>query len=245
MDFPGSSPTVSSPMSVVAGVRPIATRTASPTTSLPSSSSTVVGPSPSRRTSVTPVPSRTSTPSRPSDSATSSPANGSSRSSSPCPRTTRVTDEPSIAQAVASSQPTTPPPSTTSRGGTSFALVPSRLVQGRASRRPGIGGTLAVVPVATTTACRAVSRSGPSPPSTATALTPVSRPCPRITSTPAPCAQSTWPASLQWEVNWSRRSRTRVASRSPVTAAPAPGRSRTCASTSPSRSSALLGMHAQ
>ena len=40
-------------------------------------------------------------------------------------------------------EPTTPPPSTSSRRGAASALVASRLVHGRASRRPGAGGTVA------------------------------------------------------------------------------------------------------
>ena len=59
--------------------------------------------------------SRTSTPSARSAAATRSPANGSSAGSSRGPRCSSVTAEPSRRKAWASSQPTTPPPSTPSR----------------------------------------------------------------------------------------------------------------------------------
>ena len=59
------------------------------------------------------------------------------------------------------------------------AFVTSRLVHGRASRRPGTGGTAAVVPVASTTAWRAVSICWCRPArSTSTVASPVSRAVP-------------------------------------------------------------------
>ncbi len=73
----------------------------------------------------------------------------------------RTTSAPSEFHACASSQPTGPPPITIRLSGTSFAVVPSRLVHGSASARPGIGGSEAVVPVATITALRAVRTSSP------------------------------------------------------------------------------------
>ena len=104
------------------------------------------------------APRRTSTPSSRSDASTCSLANGSSRSISRSPRWISVTFEPSAPQACAISTPTTPPPRIASRGGTALAVVASRFVQGCASRRPGMSGTSAVEPVATTTARRAGER---------------------------------------------------------------------------------------
>ena len=75
-------------------------------------------------------PSRTSTPARAATRPTASPAAGSSAGSSRSPRSTRVTCEPSRRQAVAISQPTTPPPRMSSRPGASLALVASRGVHG-------------------------------------------------------------------------------------------------------------------
>ena len=58
-------------------------------------------------------------------------------------------------------------------------LVTSRDVHGSASRRPGMSGTVAVVPVASTTACRAIRvRTQPSVPMTSTDFSPASRPWP-------------------------------------------------------------------
>ena len=110
-----------------------------------------------------------------------------------------------------------------------------------------MSGTAAVVPVASTTACRAVSvRTQPSLPVTSTAFSPASRPCPRTTSIPAPCAHFTWLASSWSLVNESLRRSTAAASmlRSPTSAA-TPGMCRAASSTSIGRNSALLGMQAQ
>ncbi|WP_280510883.1 FAD-dependent oxidoreductase, partial [Nocardia farcinica] len=53
---------------------------------------------------------------------------------------------------AAAPPPPTPPPMIATRPGTSCRLVASREVHGSASRRPGVSGTLAFVPVASTTA---------------------------------------------------------------------------------------------
>ena len=71
--------------------------------------------------------------------------------------TTVTSRAPSRFQAWAISHPTTPPPRTSSRSGTAFALTMSRLSQARTSRRPSIGGTSAEEPVAITTALVASS----------------------------------------------------------------------------------------
>ena len=68
----------------------------------------------------------------------------------------RVTSSlPSVRQASAISQATTPPPMMTRRRGTAWALVASRLVQTPADSMPGIGGIDARLPVQTATAWRA------------------------------------------------------------------------------------------
>jgi hypothetical protein len=102
-----------------------------------------------------------------------------------------VTDAPNRLTAWAISTPTAPPPSTSSRRGTSVSPVTSRSVQmPGSSRSPGTSGMKASAPVATTT-CRAVYVV----PSTTTAPGPASRPDPRMTSMPAPRAHATCPAS--------------------------------------------------
>jgi hypothetical protein len=64
--------------------------------------------------------------------------------------------------------------------------VAARLSQGRTSARPGTGGSTARLPVATTTARRAVT-SGP--PATCTFRVPASRPLPRSSRTPWSASQ--------------------------------------------------------
>ena len=98
------------------------------------------------------TPVRTSTPPASSPAVTCALANGSSPASTRSSASTRVTLAPRLAHACAISTPTTPPPRISSRPGTSLAVVASRFVHGRASARPSIGGTAAVVPVAITTA---------------------------------------------------------------------------------------------
>ncbi len=146
---------------------------------------------------------RTAMPSASKAALTSSPANGSSRASRRPPRTTTVTSWlPRRRNAWASSQPTGPPPSTTRRPGTSVAAVAPRLSQGRASARPGTGGIWGELPVASTTARRAVSsrRPPPSGSSTWTVRSPVSRPVPLTSSIPSSSTQASAPWSLQLEV---------------------------------------------
>jgi hypothetical protein len=131
--------------------------------------------------------------------------------------------------------------------------VTSRLVHGCASRKPGTGGTAAVLPVATTTAWFAVSvRVLPSGVVTSTVLGPASRPCPRTKSTPAFVSHSTWPVSScpnglpgSAPTNQSRRPNTAAASSRPVTASRTPGSARAWSYSSTGRSRALLGMQAQ
>jgi hypothetical protein len=188
-----------------------------------------------RRTALASAPVSTVIPAASNAARSISDATGSALGSNRGPCWTTVTSSaprPRIACAI--SQPTTPPPSTISRRGARSALVTSRLVQGWASRRPGIGGTVAVVPVASTTACSAVSvRVPPSGAVTSTAFGPASRPCPRTNSSPAPSSQDTWPASscpnglaASAPTNQSRRLNTAAGSSRPVTASLTPGSAR-------------------
>ena len=128
----------------------------------------------------------------------SSPTKGSMRGKSPDPRANSVTWEPNPCQAVAISTPTPPAPTTASRSGTWLLSVASRLVHGLASAMPGRSGSAGLLPVHTTTACRAVS-TGCSPPGvlTATRRAPANRPCPRTSVAPIPFTQSAWPLSSQ------------------------------------------------
>jgi len=77
-------------------------------------------------------------------------ANGSTRLSSRSPRTRSVTDDPSALIHTAASHETTPPPTMTSRSGTSSTPVASREPQGK---HPSyVSGTVGSLPVAMTTA---------------------------------------------------------------------------------------------
>ena len=91
---------------------------------------------------------------------------------------------------------------TTRLAGTSSAVTALRLVHGRASRRPGMGGTAASVPVAMTTARRAASVSSP----TCTVRSPVIRPWPRTSAIPWASSHGVWLSSLRWLITSSRRS---------------------------------------
>ncbi len=168
-------------MSPVRGERPVAISSSSPSRISPPSRTTWTGPvEPLRTTASTETSVRTTAPASRSASATSSPAKGSIRGSSPEPRTRTVTCEPRACQAVAISAATTEPPTISSRPGACWAEVASRLVHGRAPASPGTSGTMARVPVATTTACRAASTwCSPSGLVTATLRTPYRRPWPR------------------------------------------------------------------
>ena len=105
------------------------------------------------RPAVAETPRRTSTPSSRSDSSTCSLANGSSRSISRSPRCTSVTFDPSAPQAcdISTADDAAAEDREARRHG-ARAVVALRLVQGFASRRPGMSGTRGVEPVATTTA---------------------------------------------------------------------------------------------
>ena len=119
-------------------------------------------------------------------------------------------------------------------------MVASRLVQGRASLRPSIGGIAAVVPVAITTAFAALSRASPA----STVRSPSSRPRPRISSIPLSDSHGSIPESSRSWITSSRRARTVSGSSSPETISRTPGTRPTSASSSPGRSSAFDGMQA-
>ena len=70
-------------------------------------------------------------------------------------------------------------------------VVASRLVHGPTSASPSIGGTAASVPVATTTAFRAISSCSPAQ----TRRSPSSLPSPRNSSMPCFSSQGSWPES--------------------------------------------------
>ncbi len=188
----------------------------------------------------------TAIPSSPNLAAIFSPTNGSKRLSSRSPRLSTVTSlAPSEWKACASSHATGPPPSTTSLGGIRSARVASRLVQGEASDKPGMGGNIGAVPVQMATAWRAVSRvTEASAPTTSTTRSPARRPCPRSSSTLAFLSHSTWPSSCHELVKRVRRLRTADGSRSPVTACLAPSTRRAVSRAAELRSNALLGMQA-
>jgi hypothetical protein len=150
---------------------------------------------------VSDAPNRTSMPSSAKRSATRAPAHGSFLSSSAFPRTIIVTSAPNARSHTAASQATTPPPTMATLAGTSCRFVTSREIHGRASRSPGTSGTAAVVPVASTTACLALSTRSPPPeaapanpppdPFTVISRSPLTRPRPRTTSMPTDRAHST------------------------------------------------------
>jgi len=98
----------------VRGVRPIASSATSNSTREPSASSALESANP-----VTPMPVRMLMPSARKAHASSSLASGSSLGSSLGAVSTIVTLDPSRAKAWPSSQPTPPPPSTSSRPGSS------------------------------------------------------------------------------------------------------------------------------
>ncbi len=93
--------------------------------------------------------------------------------------------------------------------GTRLEVVASRLFQVRTESRPSIGGIAAPLPVATTTARRAISASSP----TTTCRSPSSRPSPRNSSMPRSSSQGSWPESSRSWITSSRRSRTACGSR--------------------------------
>ena len=95
------------------------------------------------------------------------------------------------------------------RGGTSRAVVALRLVQGFASRRPGMSGTSAFEPVATTTARRAVSDSCPS---TSTCNLPVMLPRPRTSATSRSSSHGRCALSSKLWITSSRRASTAAVS---------------------------------
>ena len=178
--------------------------------------------------------------------ATYSPAAGSSMGSSRSCISTTVTSDPSDRHACAISAPTTPPPRMMSRSGTSCAVTILRESHGSESASPSMGGIAAEVPVATTTAFRAVSSwTSPSGPVTVTARSPVMRPCPRTSVAFTDASHCTWPSSFQLLAKAFRACSAFSTSMPPVMAPRIEGTRCATASASAGRSSALLGMQAQ
>jgi hypothetical protein len=164
------------------------------------------------------------------------PSGAGSRASTCSPRSASTTSPPSCCTACAISTPTGPPPSTSSRRGTAFMPVASRLVQApSSSRKPGIGGTIGSAPLASTT-CSAVYRL----PSTSTTPVPASRPLPRSRSIPWPASQRSCPAS-----EYSETMKSRQASPASTSICAVASASRAPCTASPGRNSVLDGMHAQ
>ena len=108
------------------------------------------------------------------------PASGSSRPRNVGPASIKVTLEPRRAKACPSSTPMAPAPSIASDAGSSLGIAAWRLVQKSTVSRPGIGGIAAVLPLAITTARRAMSCSRP----TVTVRRSVSLPSPRKSLAP-------------------------------------------------------------
>ena len=170
------------------------------------------------------------------------------RPSSRSARASSVTWVPSACQAVAISQPTTPPPITTRRRRhLAWRWSPRGWSTAWPRPAPAIGGISAPLPVATATACRAVS-------STVRAVgrgrrdlrAPVSRPWPRTRSMPRavqPARPARRPSSAQ--ANSSRRASTSAASSAPARPRRAAHVLGVVAAPPTGRSSALHGMQAQ
>ena len=234
-------------MSLVFGVLPVAKRISSTVMRLPSSRLTTTGSDgPPRFSWVTVTPVRTSTPASVRPRLTNSPTNGSIRGNSAESRTNRVTSDPRPRQAVAISTPTPPAPTTAKRAGTVLLSVALRLVQGAASATPGMSGTVAVLPVHTTTAWRAVrTTSRSSAVATATRRGPSMRAWPRITSTPIATTASACPLSFQLVTYRSRRPKTPAGAISPTTASRAPSTLSASSMAITGRSRDLLGTQPQ
>ena len=188
-------------------------------------------------------PKRTSMPAPAQDVGDSSPANGSVRASSAVSAHEQVVSwAPRACSAWDISQADAPAAEQTSRSGTCWTTVASRLVHGRASAQPGTSGIEGSLPVATTTACRAAApcaavrrrHLGPQRPGQASPAPDERR---RDSS-----IQLTWPPSSRWDTASSRRASTAAASIGPRSSRP--GTRLTSAASPTGRSSALLGTHA-
>ena len=115
-----------------------------------------------------------------------------------------MTREPSADHACAISTPTTPPPRTKSRAGTSFAVVASTFVHGRASREARDGGTWrSCLPRRRQPCARRAHR-----PRRATRRSPSSRPWPRTSSTSRSSSHGIIDVSSRSWITSSRRSST-------------------------------------
>ena len=178
--------------------------------------------------------------------ASSSLDSGSSAGTSRSACWTIVTLAPKRENTCASSQPTGPPPSTTSDPGTSSTATASRLVQYGVSASPSTGGTAGSVPVLSTTPRRAVNTcSVPSGVATVTSRGAVSLPQPRTKVPPALSNRSTATRSSQLSVASSRMRRATGAQSCVTSAAPASTDTRRASpSASVARIIIFVGMHA-
>ena len=156
--------------------------------------------SPSAITPVALVESATSTPSRSRACCTIPAASRSSRIRTPSAPSISVTSDPNLANDWAISTPIGPAPITARRRGISVSVKTVSLVRGFASRKPGIGGIAARVPVAT----HALEKSNSFSP-TRIWRGPQNSACPRNTSTPKPFSR----AAESWALIPARRRRIR------------------------------------
>ena len=127
-------------------------------------------------------------------------ASRSSRINIPSAPSTSVTSDPNLANDWAISTPIGPAPITARRRGISVSVNTVSLVKGFASRKPGIGGIAALVPVAT----HALAKSKECVP-TRMERGPQNLACPRNTSTPKPFNR----AAESWALIPARRRRIR------------------------------------
>ncbi len=144
--------------------------------------------------------------------ATGGPAAGGARRPRPaCPARRRRA--PARGRRCWASTPTTPPPRITMPRGRVLAVVISRFVQGCDSASPGMGGSAACEPLATTTA---VPASRTSPESSRTRRSPSSAPRPRCSAMPRSSSQGSCAASSSPWMTSSRRASTAATSSSPA-----------------------------
>ncbi len=170
------------------------------------------------------------------------PASGSSRPRNLGPASITVTLEPRRAKACPSSTPMAPPPRTAREAGSSFGIAAWRLVQNGTVSRPGTVGITAVLPLAITTARRAMSCSLP----IATVRRSVSFPSPRKSLAPVASIAAAARLSSRSRAIHSVRFETLGKSTAHSTREAARTRARSASlNVSPERSKVLEGMQPQ
>ncbi len=155
----GTTPNVSSPRPETAGRRPTARSTRAQSTVERSERVTRAPPPGVGSTCWTDTERRTSTPSVRNASARRSVISGRSLSRSRLPDSTSVTVTPNRANTWASSQPTAPPPSTSSEGGRVDDDRAASLVHVGTASSPGMSGMTGAEPVAMTRSPQPRTRS--------------------------------------------------------------------------------------